>query len=174
MMDLATTRARLEEWGWHMRHRPDLPTELGYPCVALGAEAMQKPIERTADEQGRVDRLARAARRSKTRTVEVLSLGERKRVRETVRPMIDRAQIRTSRAARPDPECRPWPEEVTRTHAAIQRLPYDEQQVIHVRYWLQAGRTIAAKRLGVSERVYRDTLSRAEGAVRSYLDAIAA
>ena len=173
-MELDAARVRLREWGYWMRQAPDLPGELGWPSQAVGAEAMQRPIDRRKDEQAYADAMARAARRGKVRlaarrTVGADGVARTVIVSERVLHMVPMAQPADTRGWKPASGWEPWPESAREIHQLVAMLSRDEQQVVHCCYWLQLGRRLAPQRLEISERRYWELKIAAEASIRGML-----
>lgn len=165
----------LRDWGRCVVSEEDPVVGGGYHESSPGADAMSAPIQRTKDEQREVDRLSRVSitRAKRTRIVE--TEGKQRKVRETIMHMIPRAQPHDTRSRRgSSPKYEPWPVMVRRVHNAMWLLPEEEQQVIVMRYVMGFGVSLGSQRLEISQTKYRETIARAEGAIRGMLSAVAA
>ena len=158
-------RNLLRDWGEWMRSDGVMPTGIGYPEQAVGAEMMQSPQHRSREAEREAERIYHLARQGGT--YRAAPDGSR----EKVRPMIPQTQPKDSRGRkRRSPNYEPEPPEIRACHDAILTLPLPERNAVTAKYVHKMPRREAAEECEASETEYREMLLRAEGHIRAKMN----
>ena len=166
-MELKQLHRMLQDWAQYKISETADPVGIGYPSDSPGM-LHGKPPTRTIAEQKHHDRMSLLARRS-------VHYREHDGKQERVIDMVPPANPKQTKARQgASPRYEPWPAALMDLDRMIQMLPVEERSLIAAKYLYGYTRQQTCEELKISDRVYRDCWAKAQGALRTWMQLLAA